>query len=132
MILPFIKAKLFAIIAIGWIAAWVIVAVQTWRLDNAQETIAEQRQLIVDVKAANLTQQATIEALRKANADWSNKCKADSEKWSSKLAEMVKQHQAEAEKLKAAPRIREVIYREVNDKCHAQPVPAAIAERLRN
>lgn len=104
---------------------------QTWRLSAAHDKLDEQRQLIVDVKAANSVNEATIGGLRKANADWSAKCKADESKWSSKIAEMVKKAAEREAASKNAPRLREVIYREVNDKCHAQPVPAAIVERLR-
>lgn len=106
--------------------------IQTWRLSSAHDKIDEQRQLIVDVKAANFANMATIEALRKANADWSAKCEAEPERWKVVIADMKKQHELEKKNLTNAPAKREVIYREVNDKCHAQPVPADIAERLRN
>lgn len=132
MILSWLKtyALQASLIALGAVSLYA--AVQTWRLDNAQETIAEQRQLIVDVKAANLTQQATIEALRKANADWSAKCRAEPDKWKGVIAQLEADKESLQESLKNAPTKREVIYREVNDKCHAQPVPADIAGRLRN
>lgn len=131
MIISWLKiyALQASLITLGAVSLYA--AVQTWRLGNAQETIAEQRQLIVDVKAANLTQQATIEALRKANADWSAKCRAEPEKWKGVIAKLEADKESLQESLKNAPTKREVIYREVSDKCHAQPVPDAIKERLK-
>lgn len=131
MILSWLKTYAIqaSLIALG--AVSLFTGVQTWRLDNAQDKIAEQRQLIVDVKAANLTQQATIEALRKANADWSAKCRAEPGRWKAAIAEIEERHRLEKENLKSAPAEREIVYRESKDECAYVPVPDAIKERLK-
>lgn len=131
MILSWLKTYALQACAILLGVSALFAGLQTWRLSSAHDKIDEQRQLIVDVKAANLSQLATSEALRKANADWSVKCKAEPGRWKAVIAEIEERHRLEKENLKSAPVRREVIYREANDKCHAQPVPATIAERLR-
>jgi hypothetical protein len=132
MILSLLKTYALQVLAILLGVSALFAGLQTWRLSSAHEKIDEQRQLIVDVTAANMVQQASIDALRKANADWSTKCKADAEKWSATL-EAFKAEAARREKaLLDAPRQREVIYRESNDQCATIPVPAGIIERLRN
>lgn len=130
MILSLLKtyALQAALVALG--ACAIFAGLQTWRLSAAHDKIDEQRQLIVDVKAANLANLATIETLRKANADWSAKCKADTEKWAATLAEFKAEAARRESALKNAPAIREVIYRESNDQCAYVPVPDAIKERL--
>lgn len=121
-----LQASLIALLATGAYAG-----VQTWRLGNAQDKIGEQRQLIVDVKAANIVNQTTIETLRKANAEWSAKCRARIDIWASHIEVLEKEKAELAEKLRAAPKVREVIYRESKDECAYIPVPDAIRERLK-
>lgn len=130
MILSWLKTYALQACIIGLASVSLFAGLQTWRLSSAHDKIDEQRQLIVDVKAANMANEATIEALRKANADWSAKCKAEPAKWTGVIKELIRENEYMADQLKKAPAVREVIYREVNDKCHAQPVPADIADRL--
>lgn len=132
MIISILKAYTLQACAVLLGVSTLFAGLQTWRLSSAHDKIDEQRQLIVDVKAANLVQQASIDALRKANTDWSAKCKADTEKWSATLAAFKAEAARRESALKNAPAIREVIYRESNDQCATIPVPAGIIERLRN
>lgn len=131
MIFSMLKTYALQALAILLGISALFAGLQTWRLSSAHDKIDEQRQLIVDVKAANLVQQATIETLRKANADWSAKCKADTEKWAATLAAFKAEAARRESALKNAPAIREVIYRESNDQCAYVPVPDSIKERLK-
>lgn len=131
MTLSWLKTYALQACIIGLASVSLFAGLQTWRLSAAHDKIEEQRRLIVDVKAANLANMATIETLRKANADWSAKCRAEPEKWKGVIAQLEADKESLQESLKNAPAKREVIYREANDKCHAQPVPADIAERLK-
>lgn len=132
MILSWLKtyALQASLIALG--VSLLFGGLQTWRLSAAHGKIDEQRQTIVDVKAANLANMATIEALRKANAEWSAKCKAEPAKWAGVIAGLEADKAKLAEQLSKAKGIREVIYREGKDECAHIPVPAGIIERLRN
>lgn len=132
MILSWLKtyAAQASLIALG--AVSLFAGVQTWRLDSAHGKIAARDKTISGLEEANKSNMKTIGVLRRANAEWSAKCRAEPEKWKSVIADLKKQHELEKENLTNAPVKREVIYREVNDKCHAQPVPVDIAKRLRN
>lgn len=131
MILSLLKtyAMQAALAALG--AALLFAGVQSWRLSALQDKLDEQRAYIADLRAANLVNEASIEALRKANADWSAKCKAETEKLKAVVAELEKRRQLDQEALKNAKAKREIIYKESKDECATIPVPAGIIERLR-
>lgn len=131
MILSWLKtyALQASLIAIG--AVSLFAGVQTWRLDNAQDKIADRDKTISKLEEANKSNTKAIGILRKANADWSAKRKAEPGRWKAVIAEIEERHRLEKENLKSAPAEREIVYRESNDQCAYVPVPDAIKERLK-
>lgn len=131
MILSWLKtyALQAALIALGTVTLFA--GVQTWRLVALQDRLDEQREQIIELMAAIKVNEASIEALRKANAAWAEKCKAEPEKLKAVIEGLKKQAQLDKDNLKKARDERKVIYVENNDSCPYVPVPLGIIERLR-
>jgi D-aminopeptidase len=104
--------------------------IQTARLSAAKAEVRELAAVGAALARANMSNQAVIAQLKRANVEWSAKCKADL----AETANAIEQLKAMAGDLQfelaEAKRKRQVIYKESKDACHNQPVPSGIRERL--